>query len=121
MNVLKPRPANSICFYMNRVSGFSDWLTTDQVIENMGCAMEYDTIEVESIDNTEQHGEVWYGIRLRVTTEEAMEEEIIWNGKVRTLAKRLFQQEDHNYYFNFEETRDVVRDYLEDKKYLESD
>jgi hypothetical protein len=44
---------------MNRVSGFSDWITTDQVIENMGYAMEYETIEVESIDNTEQYGEVW--------------------------------------------------------------
>jgi hypothetical protein len=106
---------------MNRVSGYSDWLTSEQVIENMGCAMEYETVEVESIENTEQYGELWYGIRLRVTTEEAPEEEIIWNGQVRTLSKRIFQQEDYNYYFHFEETRDVVRAYLEDKKYLESD
>jgi hypothetical protein len=56
-----------------------------------------------------------------VTTEEAPEEEIIWNGQVRTLSKRVFQQEDYNYYFHFEETREVVRAYLEDKKYLESD
>lgn len=119
--MLKPRSTNHICFYMNRVSGYSDWLTSEQVIENMGCAMEYETVEVESIENTEQYGELWYGIRLRVTTEEAPEEEIIWNGQVRTLSKRIFQQEDYNYYFHFEETRDVVRAYLEDKKYLESD
>jgi hypothetical protein len=121
MNMLKPRSAHHICFYMNRVSGHSDWLTSDQVIENMGFAMDYETVEVESIEDIEQYGELWYGIRLRVTTEEAPEEEILWNGQVRTLAKRPFQQEDHNYYFNFEETRDVVRAYLKDKKYLESD
>lgn len=119
--MLKPRSMNHICFYMNRVSGLCDWLTSDQLIENMGCAMDFELVEVESIENTEQYGELWYGIRLRVTTEEAPEEEILWNGQVRTLAKRIFQQEDYNYYFNFEETRDVVRAYLEDKKYLESD
>ena len=119
--MLKPRSVNHICFYMNRVSGCSDWLTSDQVIENMGRAMDYETVEVENIENTKQYGELWYGIRLRVTTEEAPEEEILWNGQVRTLAKRNFQREDHNYYFNFEETRDVVRSYLKDKKYLEAD
>lgn len=114
--MLKPRSANHICFYMNRVSGLCGWLTSAQVIENMGSAMDYETVVVESIENTEQNGELWYGIRLCVTTEEMPEENIIWNGQVRTLSKRLFEREDYNYYFNFEETREVVRAYLQDKK-----
>jgi len=112
MNMLGPRSTQHICYFMNRASGLCGWLTPEQVIETMECALDYETISVESITDTEQDGEFWYGFRLCVTTEEAPEEHVLWNGQVRTLAKRYFQQEDHNYYFNHKETRDVVRNYV---------
>lgn len=112
MNMLPPRSDNHICYYMNRVSGECDWLTSEQVIETMELALDYETIKTESIADTEQYGEVWYGFRLCVTTEEAPEEDIIWKGQLRTLAKRNFQQEDHNYYFRYKETRNVVQAYV---------
>ena len=112
MNTLKPRSKNQICYFMNRVSGECGWLTPEQVIEDMENALDYETVKVESIADTEQYSEKWYGFRLCVSTEESPEEKILWNGQVRTLAKRPFQYEDHNYYFNHMETRDVVRSYL---------
>ena len=112
MNMLKPRSTNHICFYMNRVSGGCGWLTPEQVIEIMESSLDYETVKTESIPDMEQYGELWYGFRLCVTTEEAPEEDIIWKGQLRTLAKRFFQQEDHNYYFNHKETRDVVKAYV---------
>jgi hypothetical protein len=98
---------------MNRVSGGCGWLTSEEVIEVMEIALlDYDTVEVEDATDMEQYGEPWYGIRLCITIEEAPEEEIIWKGKARTVARRDFLQEDHNYYFNHKKTRDVVQAYL---------
>ena len=112
MNLLNPRSKHHICYFMNRVSGECGWLKPEQVIEAMENALDYETVKVENIPDTEQFSEKWYGFRLSLTTEEACEEEIVWNGQVRTLAKRPFQYEDHNYYFNHMETRDVVQAYL---------
>jgi len=113
MNMLKPRSVHHICYFMNRVSGECGWLKPEQVIEWMEIALDYETIKVESIPDTEQYAEKWYGFRLCVSTEEAREEQILWNGQVRTLAKRPFQYEDHNYYFHNMETRDCVQAYLQ--------
>ena len=110
--MLGPRSTHHICYFINRASGLCGWLTPEQVIDTMEHALDYETVVVESISDTEQNGEVWYGFRLCVTTEEAPEEVILWNGQVRTLSKRCFLQEDHNYYFNHKETRDVVQNYV---------
>jgi hypothetical protein len=109
---LRSREPSEICFFMNRASGYEGWLTSNQVISVMGEMLKHDTIEVFEQPDRIREGEKWYGFRMRATTEEAPEQDIHFNGRLRTIAKQVFQQEDYCYYFNHLETRNVVQKYL---------
>jgi hypothetical protein len=109
---LQPSNMKQFCFYMSMKIGYCGWLTTDQLSQAMSEALNHEVIEVEDIPNIDKFGNTWYGFRLRATTEEAHEQDILFNGQLRTLAKRVFQQTDHIYYFIDEITRDTVKVYV---------
>jgi len=116
MDLLGPRSKDHICFYTNRASGECGWLTSDQVMQVMSDALEYETVQVTDQSNMDKFGERWYGVRVCATNEEAPEEEILYNGQKRILAKRWFDQLDRAYYFRCIHTRDTVVDYLTHSK-----
>ena len=109
---LRPRDTNEICFFSNKASGYEGWLTSDQVILVMESMLNHETVEVFEQPDMTKNGEKWYGFRMRATTEESPEQDILINGRIRTIAKQLFQQDDYCYYFNHLETRNVVQTYL---------
>ena len=112
MELLQPRNMEQICFYMSMQSGYCGWLTAEQISQAMSESLNHEIIEVEDIPNMDKFDTTWYGFRLRATTEEAAEQEILFNGQARTLAKRNFEQSDYKYYFLNEITRDTVKIYV---------
>ena len=114
MELLPPRSKTHIGFYTNRASGECGWLTSDQVMQSISEALDYDTVQLHDQPDLEKFGERWYGVRVCATTEEAPEEEILYHGRKRILAKRWFDQKDYHYYFNCRHTRDTIIDYLKD-------
>jgi len=114
MEILGPRSKTHICFFTNMASGESGWLTSEQVIQTMSDALDYETLKVSLQPDMDKFGERWYGIRVCATTEEAPEQEIFVDGQKRILAQRWFDQLDRQYYFHCIHTRDAVIDYLND-------
>ena len=107
-------PSTHPCFYVNMASGHCGWLTSEQIIEAMSEALEYETLELKSQPDMDKFGKRWYGFRLCATTEEAPEQEVMFHGQKRILTKRWFDQKDCQYYFSCLRTRDTVVDYLND-------
>lgn len=90
MEAIGKEKKNAICRYQIMSSGYSGWLTREDVINVMENFLQYDVI-VEDYPNIERI-QMWYALRLRC-------------------SKSGEPTHDNLYYFRDKETRDLIREY----------
>jgi len=111
MNVLGPFQKNAIAYSTLMVSGESNWLTKDEIIEEMNCYNSYDNVDVTPYPNQEKNGTLWYGFRLKAFKEGKPERYIIIDGEQETLKAKEDLIVDTLYYFENKYTYDRVWDH----------
>jgi hypothetical protein len=75
-------------------SGYSRWLTTEEITNLMESFLRYD-VRVENYPDIKKD-QIWYGIRL-------------------LCFKKDYPKYDNIYYFKDKETRDIIRNYWENE------
>lgn len=95
---------DSVCFYWRMPSGFSGWLSQEDVEYLIDYVLTYEKIEVQLQPNIVKNG-VWYGIRLKANKNEIRSFVINEN---TTLTKTMSKDADTFYYFKDIPTRDKV-------------
>ena len=99
MNVLGPFKPNSIAYYSTMVSGESNWLTREELMEEMNSYHSYDNVVVTPSLSQEKNGTLWYGFRLKAFKQGRPERTIILDGELETIKEREDLIVDTLYYF----------------------
>jgi len=113
---LGPVKKHAIAYASIMASGKSDWLTREEVMEEMNGFLTYDTVELIPFPTQDRNGTVWYGFRLMAVKEGKPERILLLDGEEETLKAKEPLYVDTVYYFEHKETHDVVWDHWT-KKY----
>jgi hypothetical protein len=108
MNVLGPFKPNSIAYYSMMVSGESNWLTREELMEEMNSYHSYDNVDVTPSLSQEKNGTLWYGFRLKAFKQGKPERTIILDGELETIKEREDLIVDTLYYFQDKITYYIV-------------
>ena len=108
---LGPVKKHAIAYSSIMASGKSDWLTREEVMEEMNSFLAYDTVELLPFPTQDRNGTVWYGFRLMAFKEGKPERTILIDGEEETLKAKEPLCVDTVYYFEHKETHDVVWDH----------
>ena len=99
MNVLGPFKPHSIAYSSKMVSGESNWLTREDLMEEMNTYLTYDNVDVIPSPSQEKNGTLWYGFRLKAFKQGRPERTMMIDGELETLKEREDLIVDTFYYF----------------------
>jgi hypothetical protein len=111
MNTLGPIKKYAIAYSSIMASGKSDWLTREEVMDEMNGFLTYDTVEVSISPPTKVQGSLWYGFRLMAVKEGKPERIILLDGEEETLKAKESLYVDTLYYFEDKNTYQFVWDH----------
>ena len=90
------------------VSGESNWLTREELMEEMNSYHSYDNVDVTPSLSQEKNGTLWYGFRLKAFKQGKPERTIILDGELETIKEREDLIVDTLYYFQDKITYYIV-------------
>jgi len=108
MNALGPFRKNAIAYSTLMVSGESNWLTREDILEEMNRYETYDKVDTTPSPNQEKKGTLWYGFRLKAFKQGKPERKIVIDGELETILAREDLFVDTLYYFQDKITFDLV-------------
>jgi hypothetical protein len=103
-DVLGPPRKDSVCFYWRMASGYSGWLSQEDVDYLIDYVLTYENIEVQLQPTIDKKG-IWHGIRLKANKREIRSFAI---NETTVLTKNMNKEVDTFYYFKESLTRDKV-------------
>ena len=119
MNVLGPFRKNAIAYSTLMVSGESNWLTREDILEEMNRYDTYDKVDSTPSPNQEKNGTLWYGFRLKAFKQGKPERKIVMDGELETILAREDIFVDTLYYFRDKITFDLVWEHWTKNEYVE--
>jgi hypothetical protein len=108
---LGPIKKHAIAYSSIMASGKSDWLTREEVMDEMNSFLTYDTVELFPFPTQDRNGTVWYGFRLMAVKEGKPERIILLYGEEETLKAKDSLYVDTLYYFEDKNTYQFVWDH----------
>ena len=111
MNVLGPFKPNAIAYSSKMVSGESNWLTREDLMEEMDTYLIYDNVEVTPSPSQEKNNTLWYGFRLKAFKQGKPERTMMIDGELEMIKAREDLIVDMLYYFQDKSTYYLVWDH----------
>lgn len=115
MNVLGPFRKNAIAYSTLMVSGESNWLTREDILEEMNRYDAYDKVET-TLCPVQENGTLWYGFRLKAFKQGKPERKRMIDGELETILAREDLFVDTLYYFQDKVIFDLVWEHLNQYK-----
>jgi len=103
-----PYKKNAIAYSSIMASGKSDWLTREEVMNEMNDYNRYDTVDLTPYPIQNRKGTLWYGFRLKAFKEGKPERVIILDGEEEIIKAREDSIVDTLYYFEDKQNYDIV-------------